>query len=195
MTKETDIQTKPPKKKREFLAGKIILAIIVLIIAAGALLYFRVPQKIGLIKSPADKLFTITSDREKASAVMEDLKEAGLNTRGVEVYVLPVAGTDHNVAMVVLDASKGFDFNSYGGTDPVKDFLTVVSSARQAGINRAAVAYYDEEGKQLATATVPADAVAAYSQGKLTDRQLMEKVDVGTDDLWAFIGQIQEQLK
>ncbi len=186
---------KPPRKKRKFLVGKIILLLFVLIIAAGAVLYFRVPQKIGLIKSPADKLFTITSDREKASAVMEDLKEAGLNTKGVEVYVLPVSGTDHNVAMVVLDASKGFDFNSYGGTDPVKDFLTVVSNARQAGINRAAVAYYDEEGKQLATATVPADAVAAYSQGKLTDRQLMEKVDVGTDDLWAFIGQIQEQLK
>jgi hypothetical protein len=195
MTKDTGTQMKPPRKKRKFLVGKIILLLFVLIIAAGAVLYFRVPQKIGLIKSPADKLFTITSDREKASAVMEDLKEAGLNTRGVEVYVLPVAGTDHNVAMVVLDASKGFDFNSYGGTDPVKDFLTVVSSTQQAGINRAAVAYYDEEGKQMATATVPADAVAAYSQGKLTDRQLMEKVDVGTDDLWAFIGQIQEQLK
>ncbi len=195
MTKDTETQMKPPRKKRKFLVGKIILLLFVLIIAAGAVLYFRVPQKIGLIKSPADKLFTITPDREKASAVMEDLKEAGLNTKGVEVYVLPVAGTDHNVAMLVLDASKGFDFNSYGGTDPVKDFLTVVSSAQQAGINRAAVAYYDEEGKQLATATVPADAVAAYSQGKLTDRQLMEKVDVGTDDLWAFIGQIQEQLK
>jgi hypothetical protein len=195
MTKETDIQTKPPKKKRKFLAGKIILLIIVLIIAAGAVLYFKVPQKIGLIKSPAERLFTVTPDREKAAAVMEGLEQAGLNTRGVEVYVLPVSGTDHNVAMIVLDTSKGFDFNNYSSADPVKDFLTALSKAQPEGVNRAAVAYYDEEGRQLMAATLPTDAVVAYSQGKLTDRQLMEKVNVGTDDLTAFIGQIQEQLK
>jgi hypothetical protein len=126
---------------------------------------------------------------------MADLQAAGLNTQGVEVYVLPVSGTDDNVAMVVLDASKGFNFNSSGSADPVKDFLTVAAKAQQQGINRAAVAYYDEKGKPLATATLPTDAVLAYSQGKLTDRQLMEKVDVGTDNLWAFISMIREQLK
>jgi hypothetical protein len=182
-------------KKKGFSFGKIILLLFVLIILAGAALYFRIPQKIGLIKSPADQLFTMTPDSEKAAVVMEDLTAAGLKTNGVEVYVLPVAGTDDNVAMVVLDASKGFDFSSYGGTDPVKDFLTVVSKAQQEGINRAAVTYYDEQGRQLVAATVPTDAVLAYSQGKLTDSQLMEKVDVGTDDLWAFIGLIREQLK
>ena len=195
MTKETGIQTKPPRKKGKFLVGKIILLIFFLIIAAGAVLYFRIPQKIGLIKSPAEQLFTVTPDREKAAAVMEDLEQAGLNTRGVEVYVLPVSGTDHNVAMIVLDASKGFDFNNYSSADPVKDFLTALSQVPPEGINRAAVAYYDEEGRQLIAATLPADAIVAYSQGKLTDRQLMEKVNVGTDDLTAFIGQIQEQLK
>jgi hypothetical protein len=195
MTKETDIQTKPPKKKRKFLVGKIILLVIVLIIAAGAVLYFRIPQKIGLIKSPAEQLFTVTPDREKAAGVMEELKQAGLNTQGVAVYVLPVSGTDHNVAMIVLDASKGFDFNNYSSTDPVKDFLTVLSKAQQEGINRAAVVYYDEEGKQLVAATVPTDAAVAYSQGKLTDRQLMEKVNVGTEDLTGLIGEIQKQFK
>ena len=193
MTKETVIQTKPPQKKRKFLAGKIILAIIVLIIAAGALLYFRVPQKIGLMKSPADRLFTVTPDREKAAAVMNELELAGLNTKGVEVYVLPVSGTDHNVAMIVLDVSKGFDFNNYSGADPIKDFLKVLSRVQQEGINRGAVAYYDEEGRQLVTATVPTDAAAAYSQGKLTDRQLMEKVNIGTDDLTGLVGEIQKQ--
>ncbi len=47
----------------------------------------------------------------------------------------------------------------------------------------------------MVAATVPTDAVLAYSQGNLTDSQLMEKVDVGTDDLWAFIGLIKDQLK
>jgi hypothetical protein len=195
MTKETDTQTKPPKKKRKHTAVKIILLIIVLIIAAGAILYFRVPQKIGLIKSPADRLFTVTPNREKADAIMADLKEAGLNTRGVEVYVLPVSGTDHNVAMVVLDVSKGFDFSNYSSSDPVKDFLTVLAQAQPEGINRAGVAYYDKEGKQLVAATLPTDAIAAYAEGKLTDRQLMEKMNVGTEDITGLIGEIQSQLK
>jgi hypothetical protein len=196
MTEATDVKTKPPKKKKRWYSpGKIILYLFVLIIVVGAGLYFRVPQKIGLVKGPAEQLFTITPDREKAAVVMADLQAAGLNTQGVEVYVLPVSGTDDNVAMVVLDASKGFNFNSSGSADPVKDFLTVAAKAQQQGINRAAVAYYDEKGKPLATATLPTDAVLAYSQGKLTDRQLMEKVDVGTDNLWAFISMIREQLK
>jgi hypothetical protein len=191
----TKVQTKTLKKKNKFSIGNILLLIFVLVILAGAALYFRIPQKIGLIKSPADQLFTVTPDSEKAAVIMENLTAAGLKTNGVEVYVLPVAGTDHNVAMVVLDASKGFDISNYGGTDPVKDFLTVVSKAQQEGINRAAVTYYDEQGRQLVAATVPTDAVLSYSQGKLTDSQLMEKVDVGTDDLWAFIGLIREQLQ
>ncbi|OGN99734.1 MAG: hypothetical protein A2Y58_02155 [Chloroflexi bacterium RBG_13_51_52] len=194
MTKDTEVKTKPPKKKG-FPFGKIILLIFVLFILVAVLQYFRIPQKIGLIKSPADNLFTMTPDSEKALIIMDNLRAAGLNTRGVEVYVLPVAGTDHNLAMIVLDASKGFSFSGYYGTDPVKDFLTVISQAQGEGINRAAVTYYDEEGRQLVAATVPTDAIVAYSQGKLTDNQLMEKVDVGTDDLWAFIGVIKDQLK
>ncbi|OGN98980.1 MAG: hypothetical protein A2Y89_00100 [Chloroflexi bacterium RBG_13_51_18] len=194
MSKDSKTQTKPPKKKG-FPFGKIILLILVLFVLAAVLQYFRIPQKIGLIKSPADNLFTMTPDSEKAAVIMDNLQAAGLNTSGVEVYVLPVAGTDHNLAMIVLDASKGFTFGSYSGGDPVKDFLAVISQAQGDGINRAAITYYDEEGRQLVAATVPMDAINAYSQGNLTDNQLMEQVDVGTDDLWAFIGMIKDQLK
>ena len=194
MSKDSKTQTKPPKKKG-FPFGKIILLILVLFVLVAVLQYFRIPQKIGLIKSPADNLFTMTPDSEKAAVIMDNLQAAGLNTSGVEVYVLPVAGTDHNLAMIVLDASKGFTFGSYSGGDPVKDFLAVISQAQGDGINRAAITYYDEEGRQLVAATVPMDAINAYSQGNLTDNQLMEQVDVGTDDLWAFIGMIKDQLK
>ena len=194
MNKTDKIQTKPLKKKG-FPFGKIILLIFFLFILVAVLQYFRIPQKIGLIKSPADQLFTMTPDSEKAAVVMENLTAAGLNTNGVEVYVLPVAGTDHNTAMIVLDASRGFSFDNFSSANPIQDFLTVISQAKAEGINRAAVAYYDEEGRQLAAATVPTDAVLEYSEGKLTDSQLMEKVDVGTDDLWAFIGLIKDQLK
>lgn len=194
MATETEKPAKP-RKKKGFPFGKIILLVIALVIVAGALLYFRVPQKIGLVKTPADRLFTMTPDRAKAEALIEDLEQAGFNMEGVEVYVLPVKGTEHNVAMFVLDASKGFDFSQSGSGDPFKDFLEVVSQAEGQGINRAAVAYYNGDGRQLLAATLPTDAAIAYAQGRLTDEQLMEKVNVGTDDLTAFIGEIQKQLK
>jgi hypothetical protein len=196
MTEDTKAKIKPPKKKKRWYSpGKIILYLFVLIIIVAAAMYFRVPQKIGLVKSPADKLFNVTPDREKAAAVMADLQAAGLNTQGVEVYILPVKGTNDNVAMVVLDASKGFSFNSTGSPDPVKDFLAVLINAQKQGINRAGVAYYDENGKNLVTATLPTEAALAYSQGKISNRQLMEKVDVGTDNIWGFISTVQGQLK
>lgn len=194
MVKDTENPVKP-KKKKGFPFGKIILLIIFLVILAGLLLYFRVPQKIGLMKTPADRLFTMTPDSEKAVALIQDLEQAGFNMDGVEVYVLPVKGTDHNMAMFVLDASKGFNFSQSGSSDPFKNFIEVISEAESQGINRAAVAYYNADGRQLLAATLPTDAAAAYAQGKLTDEQLMEKVNVGTDDLTAFIGEIQKQLK
>ena len=188
---------KPARPKRRI--GRIvtlsILGLIVLVLAAGAALYFRVPQNMGLIKSPADKLFTGTPDREKAAVVMQSLQEVGLNTKGVEIYVLPVSGTDRNVAVIVLDASKGFSLTGSRSTDIVKDFTTVVSQAQQLGIDRAAVQYRDESGKELASVTVPTDAVLAYSQKRLTDRQLMEKVDVSVGDVSAAINLLQQQLK
>jgi hypothetical protein len=197
MTNDNATEIKKPAKvkKRKKHVGLILLVIVVLVLAAIAGVAFRVPQKIGLVKSPAERLFTETPDGVKADAVMENLKATGLNTKGVEVYVLPVAGTEDNVAIVVLDASKGFSFSGAGSVDPVKAFMTVVAKAQQDGINRAAVAYYDESGKELATVTVPSDAVVAYSQKKLTDRQLMEKVDIGAGDLAALIKQVQAQLK
>jgi hypothetical protein len=126
---------------------------------------------------------------------MTNLQQAGLNTNGVEVYVVPVAGTNDNVAMVVLDASKGFDISKSKSSDPVKDFLKVMSAAQADGVNRTGVAYIDEEGKQLVTATVPMDAVAAYAKGTMTTEQLMKKVDVGTDDVMGFISEISKELK
>jgi hypothetical protein len=196
MTEEQAKKIKTPKKKKRWYSpGKIILYLFLLIILVAAAMYFRVPQKMGLVKGPAEQLFTVTPDRDKAAAVIADLQSAGLNTQGVEVYMLPVKGTNDNVAMVVLDASKGFNFNSFSSADLVKDFLTVMKNAQKQGINRAGVAYFDENGKALITATLPTAAALEYSQGKLTDSQLMEKVDVGTDDIWGFISAVREQLK
>jgi hypothetical protein len=195
MSQENTAPEKPPKKKKKHIASKIILSVIILVIAVGALMFFKVPQNIGLIKSPAEKMFATTPDRAKAAAIMTNLQQAGMNTTGVEVYVVPVAGTNDNVAFVVLDASKGFDIAKTKSADPVKDFLKVISSARADGVNRTAVAYFDETGKQLVTVTVPMDTAVAFTRGTITAEQLMEKVDIGANDALGLINQIKTQIK
>jgi len=195
MAHDTGAQAEPARLKRGFPLGEIIILVIVLVMLAGGVLYFKVPQKIGLVKSAADRLFTVTPDREKAASILEDLEQAGFDTAGVEVYVLPVVGTGHSTAMIVLDASKGFDFNFSGGGEPLKDLLGVVSRARTQGINRVAAAYYDEDGRLLLAVTLPADDAAAYAEGRLTDVQLVENVNIGTDDLTGLIGEIQKYMK
>ncbi len=103
--------------------------------------------------------------------------------------------TKYAMNLFIISPLIDVNFNNYNSADPIKDFLAVISKAKQDGVNRAAVAYYDEQGRQLVAATVPTDSVLAYSKGQITDKQLMAKVDVGTDDIWAFIGLVKDQLK
>ena len=187
-----DQSSPKPKRRMGRIIGLSILGLLVLIIALGAALYFRVPQKIGLVKSPAEQLLQGTLDKEKAAGVMQSLQSAGVNTKGVEVYVLPVAGTDREMAIVVLDASQGFNFTGSSGVDPVKEFIKAISEAQKLGIDRGAIQYRDETGKELLTVTVPTDAVVAYSQGRMTDQQLMSQVDAGAGDLPALLTQLQQ---
>jgi hypothetical protein len=195
MTQENAAPEKPPKKKKKHIVGLVILALIVVVIGVGALMFFKVPQNIGLIKSPAEKMFAGTPDREKAATIMTSLQQAGLNTKGVEVYVIPVNSTNNSVAFFVLDSSMGFDISASKSPDPVKDFMKVISAAQASGVTRAAAIYYNDEGKALVTVTVPTADALAFSQNKITANQLMAKVDVGSNDLTGFISEITKALK
>jgi hypothetical protein len=196
MTTEVTNNAKPEKVKGKKRHGCLIsLLVIIIILGVASIIIFRVPQKIGLVKSPAEKMFTQPNDVGKAALVEENLVNSGVNMKGVEVYVMPVKGTDDNTAFIVLDASKGFSFNNSTGTDPIKDFIAMAVQAQAQGINRAAVVYYDTEGKALLTVTVSTSDAAAYSQGKITDKQLMEHVDIGANNLIGLISDFSSQLK
>ena len=196
MTNNNTSAEKPIKEKKKKGRGCLIaLLVLVVIIGVGAIIVFRVPQKIGLVKSPAEKMYTQPNDPEKAAIVMQGLRDSGLNTRGVEVYVAPVAGTDHNTAFIVLDASQGFTFSNTNTADPVDDFINIAVKANQQGINRVAVVYCDEEGKSFATVTAATQDMAAYAQGKITDEQLMERVEIGANNVIGLVNELKSQFK
>jgi hypothetical protein len=194
MTQNNTAIEKPAKKVKKGRGCLIAFLVILVILGVAAIIVFRVPQKIGLVKTAAEKLYTAPNDTEKAALLVEDLQDYGIDMRGVEVYVMPVADTDHDTAFVVIDASKGFDFDSSGIRDPIAALVAIAADAQQQGINRAAVVYYDEEGKALLTVTVPTADVLAYSQGKMTKEKLMETVDVGANDLMAVVNAFRTEL-
>jgi hypothetical protein len=196
MTNQATNSAKPEKVKGKKHHGCLIsLLVAVVILGVAVIIVFHVPQKIGLVKSPAEKMYTQPNDPDKAALIVDNLAGSGLDMQGVEVYVMPVKGTDDNTAFIVLDASKGFNFNTSGSTDPVSDFIALAAQAQQQGINRAAVVYYDEQGKALMTLTVATADMTAYTQGKITDKQLMEKVDIHANNLIGLIGDFSSAFK
>ncbi|MBI2850713.1 MAG: hypothetical protein HYX80_06700 [Chloroflexi bacterium] len=180
-----------PKRRTGRIIGLTILGLVIIVLGIGTLLFFRVPQNMGLLPSKAERYLSGTPDREKAAVLTQDLQQAGFPTQGVSVYVLPFGDTNRNVVVVVLDASQGFDFGKSRGTDPVKSITKLMVDAQRMGIDRAAVIYRDEAGKELVSVTVPTDAAVAYSQGSLSDRQLMEKVELRVGDPPAALALLQ----
>jgi hypothetical protein len=179
MTNQATTIAKPEKVKGKKRHGCLIaLLVVVVILGVAAIIIFRVPQKIGLVKSPAEKMYIQPNDPDKAALIVDNLAGSGLDMEGVEVYVMP-----------------GFSFNTSGSTDPVSSFIALAAQAQQQGINRAAVVYYDAQGKALMTLTVATADMAAYTQGKITDKQLMEKVDITANDLIGLIGDFSSAFK
>ena len=160
-----------------YLTGLIILGLLVLLVGTGTAFYFRVPHKLGLIESPAERLLWGTPDPETAATIKEDIRKADIPTQGVEVYVVPFTGRPKNLTVIVLDASQGFRLAATQRGDPITEYMTALSKARQLGVFRVAVQYLDEAGKELVTLTAPANAITAYSQGLLDRAQFLEKVE------------------
>jgi len=157
----------------------LAFVLLLLIGAAGAALYFRVPQRIGLIKPAAERLLSSTPDREAAAAIVDELALAGLDTQGMEIYVVPYQDGRGAVAYVVLDASQGFSFPQ-GSSDPLLGFLLGLAqggASQRYGLRRVAVEYKSFSGASLVTLTAPTQAIQDYADGKITRQALLKAIE------------------
>ena len=155
----------------------------VIVIIVG-FVFFNLPQRIGLAKTPTEKLISATPDREAAFVIMDDLKAAGTDTRGMEVYIFPVKGTeenpsDDNVAVIVLDAVEGFDFRNFNEQD-LMNYMEKLSSVGQSSgynIERVVISYGDESGEALLTLTAPTKTILNLSNGSITREQFLQEME------------------
>ena len=158
----------------------IILLVIIAVIGGLAVWFFNVPQRVGLVKSPTEKLLSATPDREASTALLADLRAAGVNTQGMELYVFPLNDSEGSVAAVVLDASAGFDFRSLGSETGVTQHLTPLAKLGQNeeyDIKRVAVAYKDTGGKTLLTLTAPTEIIVKLADGSISLEQFLEDLE------------------
>lgn len=135
--------------------------------------------------TPAQRLLSPTPDAKAASALWDELRKAGLPIQGTMLFVLPFKDSDRKLAVLVLDGALGFRFEQPA---PGKDIFTqyMFPLAQEAlGIKRVAVVLRDEEGQELINATAPTDALMAYSQGRLSRAQFVEKLEVRFN--WAVL--------
>jgi hypothetical protein len=178
-------ETAPKTKKRKgcfFWGCMSTIAVIVIVALVLSIAVFKVPQKIGIVKTATERMMSQTFDRETAAKVTADIKAAGINTTGVEVYVIPEKKSDSSVLLAVLDASKGFHFTNTGANDAISGYLVqMASSCANYGVNRIALEYKDVEGKSLATVTAPTDVITKYSQGKISYEDFLKAIDAKMD--------------
>ena len=169
-----------------------VLVIIFAIAALGAMLYFQIPQRVGLLPS-AERTFASTPDREAATALRDELNKGGIDTKGMGIYVLPFRDKPGSVAYVVLDSAQGFKFKG-GSKDPVIDYFKQMAqseTSKKYGLQRIAMEYKSPTGSSLLSLTASTDTINAFINGTISRGEFLKKVDGQAN----WVGFYQEVLK
>ncbi|MFC2069280.1 hypothetical protein ACFLTP_09805 [Chloroflexota bacterium] len=159
----------------------ITIGVIVLILVIASIILFNVPQRIGIVQSPTERHLSSTPDREDAEALMTELQQLGVNTQGINMYVIPKKNSDKSILYAEFDSSEGFNLQALGGSrSPIEDALGLLAELDKSGeygIERIAMNYKDENGDSLAIVTAPTEAIRGFVNGTITRQQFMQALE------------------
>ena len=179
---------------------KRLIISLVILVAVGILAswFFNVPQRIGLVDSPTDKLICYTPDRDIATLLELGLQSSGMDITSLDIYVFPVKDTKENpspgnIAIAVLDSSNGFDLRNFGDDDITRymESLASLGQEDEYDIERVVIAYNDEDGDSLIKMTAPTNSILDYADGKIPREQFLEELE-GQFNLVEFAKKIAE---
>jgi hypothetical protein len=126
-------------------------------------------------------------DWEAAEELMGVLAQSGMTTRGLQLYVMPLTGTDETAAIAVLDASRGFGTGEHASQDALlrtMDRLAASDAVDRLGITRVAVSYRDTDGKELIVLTGTTEDVRAFAAGALSQKEYLDRLHADVDLRW-----------
>ena len=174
------VEPPPPKKKRKRHGCLISFGVFLLLIGIAAVVLFDLPMRLGLISSPAERMFTGKADRQAEAVLAKDFEEARQPTQGISFVVLPYWGRGYSLAYVVLDASKGYHYVDTGFEDPIFAAFQIVARSKavqQAQIYRVAVEFREADGVTLSVLTAPVFAIQQYAAKTIDKKQFIAKMD------------------
>ena len=195
MTKEGEVSNKP--KHKGFTFGKFILILFLLLVVVVAGIIFRVPQRLGIIKTPTELLLSETPDRDAMKTIENELTNAGVNLTGITVGVFPYKDREGNLAVFILDTKEGFkpsietadSIINYYFTFPAKN-----SKLKELNIKRVAIDYKSKRGKSLISVTAPIEDINDFVNGKITNEVFMKKTK-GHTNFTELINEWKEMFK
>jgi hypothetical protein len=184
----TVVAAKPKRKRSGCLAclgcsGCLFLIAIALV--AGAIL-------LPALRADTEELLSGAPDPIASAAYQEVLDFSGLS--GTWVTVIPVKGTDEQLAYIVFDETAGF---AGAGSIEANElaFLSIVNGlaaanqAQDLNVGVVAVEYRDENGNSLFTFATPQEAVESFAAGESSQADLLAETEV---DLASLLGQARQ---
>jgi hypothetical protein len=125
-------------------------------------------------------------DESAAAELLAQVQAAGLSTKGVRMYVIPLTGSEETAAIAVLDAAQGF-----GADVPDQDLilryldkLATGGTIGRLGIARVAVTYQDEQGTALLTLTGATKDIQDFANGRISQDEFLKLLHANLDPGW-----------
>lgn len=162
----------------------ILLVVSLVLVGAVTVILNLGPDTEELLSGPIDPV---------ASAAYEQVfAVSGFD--GAQVRVIPLKGSDEQLAYIVLDETAGFSGagTAEGNLAAINSAIIGLANANRAqdlGVSAVAVEYRDETGNRLFTFAAPQESIESYADGDISQEQLLSETEV---DLSSFLSQVQQ---
>jgi hypothetical protein len=163
-----------PRKRR---VGRYVALAVLLLIVAAVLFLFRIPQKLGWVKSAGAKLVEQTPEVSTAQEIVAEAEAKGFKSEAVHVYVFPKPGSGDAMLLASYDFSKGAKLSQAGTYHPVVAALVLLGGGAKAtenGITHVGAEFLDEDGKYVLSVAASVADINDLQAGKITEAQFRE---------------------
>ena len=179
----TQTQEKPRGRGLRCCGGCLLTTVI--LVGVVALAVWQGPnllRRAGILPPGAEQLFSGAPDRAATEAMDSVLESADID--GVDVLVLPIAGSTDQLAVFSVDmetASFGDIQSQVEAEAFLADLVRQMAAQNEAGglaIEQVAVDFTDASGDSALTIAAPADAFEAYAAGTISREDLLSQVEI-----------------
>jgi hypothetical protein len=163
-----------------------LIAVSAVVLVAAVLFGPTLLRKVGVFAPTAEERYSGAADPVGTEMVSEALDNAGIE--GAEVVVMPVKGSDGQIAVITLNESSrlGSINSSASGEEQFRSLVRDYAQANRDGdlrIDTVALDFQGEDGESLVSVGVPQEAIDAYAAGEITRSEFVEQVEIDFSNL------------